>query len=207
MSSQWVAPTATAIVGLAGIAATWLTARSGRRDQQALFERQYQEDREAALRDARRNAFVALTGTITSIIWYGTGQTPKIRESFRLQRELSRSLAEVQLMGGEAVRQLAARTSAAALRFLAGAMEECSEERKGELRVEAQGGLSLLQRTMASDLGIPPGSSVEEIKRSLEAVRCVYQMARHADRKNRYKHNRTGDKKLANPDHADSGQD
>jgi predicted LPLAT superfamily acyltransferase len=65
MSSEWVAPTATAIVGLAGIAATWLTARSGRRDQQTLFEKQHQEAKEAALREAHRHSFAALSGTIT----------------------------------------------------------------------------------------------------------------------------------------------
>jgi hypothetical protein len=199
MSSDWVAPIATAIVGLAGITATWLTARSSRRDQQALHERQHREAKEAALRDARRNAFAALSGTLTNIIWYSTARIPEIDQSDELRGELSRSLAEVQIMGGEAVRQLAAQTSAAALRFLAGVMEGCEQDSKDELSSQAWGYLNLLQRTMASDLGIAPGSSLEDMKR-------FARVARYVNLVHKSSRNNIDNEKATGPGHSASGE-
>jgi hypothetical protein len=198
MSSEWVASTATAIVGLAGIAATWLTARSSRHDQQTMLERQHQETREAELREARRSSFTALSGTITNVIWSAEFPTQEVDQIDELRRELSRSLAEVQILGGEAVRQLAGRASAASLRFLANSMEGCERDRKDELSLQARSYLNLLQRIMAGDLGIPPGSSVEEIVRFGKVVRYI-------DRVHKSSRHGMGNEKVTEPGHVSSG--
>lgn len=57
MAWEWVAPTATAVVGLGGITATWLTARGGRQAQERLQESQRQENRALTLPQERRAAY------------------------------------------------------------------------------------------------------------------------------------------------------
>jgi hypothetical protein len=64
MAWQWVAPTATAVVALGGIAATWLTARGGRESQERLQVAQHDETRKLTRRNERRQAYADFAGEI-----------------------------------------------------------------------------------------------------------------------------------------------
>jgi hypothetical protein len=62
MAWEWVAPTATAVVALGGIAATWLTARGGRQTQMNLQSAQHLETRRLVEHDNRRSAYIRFAG-------------------------------------------------------------------------------------------------------------------------------------------------
>ena len=64
MAWEWVAPTATAVVALGGIAATWLTARGGRESQERLQDAQRDETRKLTMRDERRQAYADFVGEV-----------------------------------------------------------------------------------------------------------------------------------------------
>jgi hypothetical protein len=93
MAWEWVAPTATAVVALGGIAATWLTARGGRESQERLQVAQHDETRKLTMRNERRQAYAefageirdwlirsSLQGFLTSVI---KGETLESREATR----------------------------------------------------------------------------------------------------------------------------
>jgi hypothetical protein len=64
MAWEWVAPTATAVVALGGIAATWLTARGGRESQERLQAAQRDEARKMTMRTERRQAYADFAGEV-----------------------------------------------------------------------------------------------------------------------------------------------
>jgi hypothetical protein len=172
MAWEWVSPIATATVGLGGIAATWLTARAARIDQTKLLRAQLEESRAAALRDARRESFAALSANISDLITYASfaNETSDPTESKPAVHELARALAEVQILGSEAIRQIASQVVVLVLSYLA-------ERLKGGKKADAVGlvakihdSLYILQRIMATDLGLALGSSAEEIARTVATL-------------------------------------
>ncbi len=175
MSWEWVASSATAAVGLAGIAATWLTARASRIDQRNMVLVQYEQATEATLRETRRKAYAALLADIYSLfhsVAYMHMPDFDIDADIALARNLSRSLAEVKILGSDVVRQLAGQAGARVLDFRA---VELAKGPGGVVAAEPPEVVDeliyLLERVMASDLGIPVNARMEEAERNLKTLR------------------------------------
>lgn len=64
MAWEWVAPVASAAVGITGIAATFLTGRQGREAQKASQEQQFREHRLRELTNARRVLYARFLGEV-----------------------------------------------------------------------------------------------------------------------------------------------
>jgi hypothetical protein len=64
MAWEWVAPTATAVVALGGIAATWLTAKGGRDSQERLQVAQRDETRKLTMRNERQQVYADYAGVV-----------------------------------------------------------------------------------------------------------------------------------------------
>jgi len=196
MTWEWVAPTATAAVGLAGIAATWLTARAGRIDQQNMVRTQYEQAGEAALRETRRNAYGALLADL-----YGTLQSAAFSDSVDYGNDvnvdadrvhalnLSRSLAEVKIVGTDMVRQLADTVTSRILIFKAQAIEGGVKSVSPDTSDALNEYLYLLERLMANDLGIPVSTKLEE---SDSVINVMYEASTILEHK-RYLRQRVND--------------
>lgn len=64
---EWVAPTAGAVTGIAGIFFGWLTSRTSSRTQQALLSATHVHDSDKARRQEMRDAFVALLAQVAKV--------------------------------------------------------------------------------------------------------------------------------------------
>ena len=174
MSWEWVASTATAAVGLAGIAATWLTARASRIDQRNMVLVQYEKTAEATLRDTRRKAYATLLADIYSLFQsVPFMHMPNFSENtdITLVDNLSRSLAEVRILGSDVVRQLAGQAAAHVLEFRAAAHKNADGSVVTTEILEAvNDSLYLLERMMAGDLGIPVNATMEEAERNIKTL-------------------------------------
>ncbi len=155
MTWEWLAPTTA--VGMAGIAATWLTARASRIDQRNMVLVQYEQAEKATLREKRREAYARLIADLYSMFHSAAfPHIPDRSEDLSLVHDLSRSRAEARILGRDAVRQLAEQLVPQVLRYTASVLEkereddDCRKMRKG-----LNGQLYVLERLMASDLGIP----------------------------------------------------
>lgn len=173
MTEQWIASVATAAVGLAGIAATWITGRSARLDQQTALQSQQRENRITTLRAERLSAYSRLTGYIAEL-HYITHQSSLISrrreekadeddldpwvewadsKASPLMQQVFRSFSEVQIIASPEVAALANKAVTDAIRFLAYSGD--NNDRKGNAKTtitKARASLVLLQKAMASDL-------------------------------------------------------
>lgn len=173
MSWDWVAPTATAAVGIAGIAATWLTARASRIDQRNMILVQYKQAEEAALRETRRKAYATFSASLYEMITVASfALDPDFGKAEESLHSVTRSLAEVEILGSDAVRQSARQAAVKVIKYQAIALQ--NEDGSGipdtELQVDSNEALYLLERLMASDLGISVTASMEEIKKNMETL-------------------------------------
>lgn len=173
MSWEWVAPVATAAVGIAGIAATWLSARLGRADQHSLIIVQQQHAVDMALREMRRKAYVEFISNvygITSMTAAARNETEGLR-GLDAVHDLTRALAEVRILGSDAVRELAPKVAKDTLSFQAllfeskptGAMDKAAGKEFGDRRAR-------LEMLMAADLGIMAQLSPGNITQSLTTI-------------------------------------
>jgi hypothetical protein len=187
MTWEWVAPTATAAVGLAGIAATWLTARASRIDQRNMVLIQYEQAAEATLRETRRKAYATLLADLHSVFHSAAfTSVPGYSEDVSLEHDLSRSLAEARILGSDAVRQLAEQIVPKVLRYKAERIKARDESityyEYQETRTGINGLLYVLERLMASDLGIPVTGTMEEWKKQVGTLKDAYDVLE--DRRN-----------------------
>jgi hypothetical protein len=161
MSLEWVGTVCTAAVGLAGIAATWLTARANRIDQRNLLLAQQRHAAEMALKETRRKTYGQFLSNVyrmtdASIAAIHT-EEPDLVEARDIASDIYQTLAEVRIIGSKEVRALASQVSAGVLRHHAAVLEEnasnesVDEEIENNLRKKQ----SQLERLMATDLGIP----------------------------------------------------
>ena len=185
MSWDWVAPTATAAVGIAGIAATWLTARASRIDQRNMILVQYKQAEEAALRETRRKAYATFSASLYEMITVASfALDPDFGKAEESLHSVTRSLAEVEILGSDAVRQSARQAAVKVIKYQAIALQ--NEDGSGipdtELQVDSNEALYLLERLMASDLGISVTASMEEIKKNMETLKQAAEVMGHRRR-------------------------
>ncbi len=84
---------------------------------------------------------------------------------------LSCSLAKVRILGSDVVRQLAGRAAAHVLEFRAAMLEkERSSVDTAEIPEVVNESLFLLERMMASDLGISVNATMEEAERDIKTL-------------------------------------
>jgi len=180
MTLEWIAPTATAAVGLAGIAATWLTARASRIDQRNMVLTQYEQTKDAALRETRRKAYATLLANLYSVSHSAAfvnvpGYNPD--KDIALVYDLSRSLAEVKIIGSDPVRQLADQVAARAIGYKGSVLaNENEDDAQQKMRDSLRTTLYILERLMASDLGIPVSDAIEEWERPIQTNKDTFDM-------------------------------
>lgn len=181
MSLEWVAPTATAFVGLAGIAATWLTSRAGRADQREMVRIQHEHASETAIRDMRRDVYAAFAASAYEAIHVMMLESGFDTDEFVVaSQKITLRLAEVRIVGSDLVRQAADNVASAILRLQGG----CLEKGKGDPEVKELNDtvndlLYILERLMASDLGIDPYVSVEESNRNVSTLKYAMDMIQY----------------------------
>jgi hypothetical protein len=127
---------------------------------------QFEEARWASLREERRDCYAELAANITDIM----GRMPFSHENYlqndQLVRDTARSLAKVELIGSQAVRQIANQVTVMALR---GLMDSTEDPEKAPISMsKIRDSSYTLQRVMASDLGISSISSAEEVRNFIE---------------------------------------
>jgi hypothetical protein len=169
MSWEWVASLSTAVVGLAGIAATWLTARASRVDQRNMILVQHEQATTAALKETRRNAYAAFVTSLYNVISIGLFMgDSNITEAIKVGGELHRSLAEVGIVGSDAIIELAEHAVTEALEYLAAVFQE-EKEASGveEKKAAIDATIFILERLMADDLGIRTHPALEQALRNL----------------------------------------
>ena len=175
MSLEWVAPTATAAVGLAGIAATWLTARASRIDQRNAALIQQKQITEEVLKDKRREAYATYLGNLYRVIdvtfWKHVADFDQNVTS--AINEMHHSLAIVNLLGSDWVRQLSEQVASNVIGLVQEGSKEAGEA--GEAHADSteivKTMLYMLERLMASDLGIPATAPSEEVIKHAETIR------------------------------------
>jgi hypothetical protein len=172
MSWEWVSSLSTAVVGLAGIAATWLIARASRVDQRNMILVQHEQARTAALRETRLEAYAKFVTSLYNVISVGLFMgDSNITEAIKVAGELRRSLAEVGIVGNDAIIQLSVAATTEALEYLAAVFQEENEEsRVQEKKSAIDGTIFILERLMADDLGIRTHPALKQALRDLGTV-------------------------------------
>ena len=177
MTWEWVAPTATAVVGLAGIAATWLTARASRIDQRNIILSQYEQTGKATLQGMRREAYARLLADLYSVFHSAAFvHIPNEDRDLSLTHDLSRSLAEAKILGTDAIRQLADQVVPNVLQYKGTALAKvsCQGDVFKKMRSRINTDLYVLERLMAKDLGIPVSDPMEEWENTIETIKNAY---------------------------------
>jgi hypothetical protein len=191
MTLEWIAPTATAVVGLAGIAATWLTARASRIDQRNMMLAQHSRESEGALRETRRNAYSAFLADLyrvfysTSFVGFSAYTYEKDADVIN---DLFRSMAILHIIGSDVVRQLADQIIPQIF-FWRGeridnpGLEETAYKKTTE---SIKDSLYILERLMANDLGIPLNAppEIEEAVKHVKTLEDVNQILAHQQNQN-----------------------
>jgi hypothetical protein len=113
---EWVAPTATAVTGVAGVFFTWLGGRTNARTQRDLLTAGHAHERDTALRLEKRAAFAALLGALAQCDRVLTEQGPVAsRLRFEIQKRLGaedRQVAKEDLVRAATPKELRAITDA-----------------------------------------------------------------------------------------------
>jgi hypothetical protein len=163
MSWEWVGPVATAAVGLAGIAATWFSARLSRGDQRQMILVQQQHATEMALQEMRRNAYATFISNVYSMtaVSADTNDQAAADRVLAAAHDLARSLAEVRILGSDAIGELAGQVTDDTLRFRVKHLEAIQkgtavDEEAGKAMGDRR---SRLEHLMAVDLGIKDKTS------------------------------------------------
>jgi hypothetical protein len=172
MSWEWIGPVATAIVGLAGIAGTWLTGRAARHDQRDLFRMQYDEARESFVRETRRRAFIEFTANLHGLLLYCSTPLKMVSDEVftSSQHELIRSYSEVKLLGHDLVRQHAQHAISAVTDLSLAKLANEDQEKLTKLQTKLQNIIFMLERLMAADLGIPVNRSGDERNKDIDTI-------------------------------------
>jgi hypothetical protein len=177
MAWEWVGPVATAAVGIAGIGATWLTARDQRGQQLDLLQREHAQQRRLRADEDRRRIYAEVLGGLTEalhkahargismalateVVETVTGETPPVHwvsdavdENFQANdrqetfADLEQKIAQLGLVGGAEVHD-------AALAALAAVLKVWGESQTGRTKTHsnARGLLNDLRRKMVKDL-------------------------------------------------------
>ena len=173
MSWEWIGPVATAIVGLAGIAGTWLTGRAARHDQRDLFKMQYDEARESFVRETRRQVFTEFTANLHRLLLNFSMPSKMVSDEAIISslHDLMRSYSGVKLLGHDLLRQHAQHSIAAVTELsLAKLANEEDQEKLTKLEAKLQTITFMLERLMAADLGIPVNRSGDEMTKDIDTV-------------------------------------
>ena len=169
MSWEWIGPVATAIVGLAGIAGTWLTGQAARHDQRDLLRMQYDEARESFVRETRRRVFTEFTANLHDLLFKTSLPSKMVNnEQFTSSLQgLMRSYSEVQLLGHDIVRQHAHHILTTVSEL---SLARLRNEDQEKLETKLQALNFTLERLMAADLGIPVNRSSDESKKDFDTI-------------------------------------
>ena len=173
MSYEWVGVVATAAVGITGIASTWLLARANRLDQERLLRMQHEEGRKTVLLDARREAYKALSRDLQDLLTVVTAPEHFDEREFHQLMEsansLSRSLADVDLLGNEVISQLAHGIGIISTEY---ARTGIRGNRERVMHKDLVALISLMRLVMAKDLGVETRRSMskDEIEKTLKKM-------------------------------------
>ena len=172
MAWEWVAPTATAVVALGGIAATWLAAKGGLESQERLQVARRDETRTMTMRNERRQAYADFVGEVRE--WrirsnlQGTIMTAKrdgqVVELAPMPQEhalvafgrILRFAAAIRLIGGHEVVKAVDKVSVALVEpFASILVAKLSTEEAQNTLTEA---LDLAEKAMANELRLSDGA-------------------------------------------------
>jgi hypothetical protein len=181
MAYEWVGVVATAAVGLAGIAATWMLARANRVDQVRLLRLQHEEERKAALLDTKRKAYGELSANLSALILYAKVPGYDGADIQSLVSDLMRSLGEVEVLGSPSIIQLAPQVTEEVIRFLGLAVvsKEAmlnNKDRLAQWSNSVSARLFFMRRLMANDLGISTQHSMEEIEDEVDTLKLAEEL-------------------------------
>jgi hypothetical protein len=166
MSWEWVGPTATAVVGVVGISATWATARGQQKAQMRMQQREHREARNKELRADRRRLYAAMIGelhAVESMLLAAQSDTVEGlsgAEGLARMQTLWRLGGEVTLVSSPAVYQATVDATANALGALAEGVEGVHDGEAYKALLDSD---RKLMNLMIYDLRIAPAASRDDL--------------------------------------------